>query len=53
MIVYQIIEYGIDEKIDWGIFSTEEKAKDFLLKQGWLDDEDFLIKPRVVDRWED
>lgn len=49
MIVYQMIEYGIDEKIDWGIFSTEEKAKDFLLKQGWLDDEDFLIKPRIVD----
>ena len=49
MIVYQVVEYRCDETVDWRIFSKEAQAIHFLSKHGWLDDEDFSIKPRIVD----
>ena len=50
MKVYQIMEYGsFGKRYEWGIYSSKEKAKEFLKINNWEDDEDFRIITREVD----
>ena len=50
MKVYQIIEYrSSDERISWGIYSSEKNAKIYLLSMGWENDDDFKIIPYELD----
>lgn len=50
MVVYQIMEYrSWDEHYSWGIFSSEENAKLYLIYKGWDNCEDFEIIEHIVD----
>lgn len=48
-VVYEIMEWrSCNEHYSWGLFITEELAKEFLKIMGWLDCEDFDIKERKI-----
>ena len=50
MKVYQIMEYrNWEEHYSWGIYSTEEKAKEYLRLKGWDTYENFDIIEYVID----
>ena len=50
MKVYQIMEYrSCCEHYSWGLYSTEEKAKEYLTLKGWDTCEDFDIIEHVID----
>ena len=52
MIVYQIIEDRYwNERYSWGIFSSEENAKTYLIQKGWDNCENFKIIAHIVDEY--